>query len=62
MQFVWLGVIALAIIVEASTSALVSIWFIPSAIISFILALCKVDLWIQIVVFFVASALLLIFT
>ena len=62
MQFVWLGVIALAIIVEASTSALVSIWFIPSAIISFILALCKVDLWIQIVVFFVVSALLLIFT
>lgn len=62
MQYVWLGVMVLAIIIEATTSTLVSIWFIPSAIISLILALCKVDLWIQITVFVVVSALLLICT
>ena len=61
MPFVWLGVIVVAIIVEASTYALVSIWFVPAAIVSMILAFFKVDLWIQIVVFFVISILLLVF-
>ena len=52
MVFVWLFVIVAAIVVEASTVSLVSIWFVPSACISMILALCDVKLWIQLVVFF----------
>ena len=61
MAYVWLGVIVLAIIAEASTVSLVSIWFVPSACIAMILALCNVALWIQIVVFFITFLLLMIF-
>ena len=61
LPFIWLGVVILAVILEASTATLVSIWFVPSAIVSMILAFCSVPLWIQILVFLVLSALLLIF-
>lgn len=61
MPFVWLGVIILAVILEASTCALVSIWFIPAAVISLILSFFPVPLWIQIVVFAVCSTLLILF-
>jgi membrane protein implicated in regulation of membrane protease activity len=61
MAYVWLGVIILAIIAEASTVSLVSIWFVPSACIAMILALCEVQLWIQLVVFFITFLLLMIF-
>ena len=60
MVFVWLFVIVAAIAVEASTVSLVSIWFVPSACISMILALCDVKLWIQLIVFFVVFILLML--
>ena len=61
MAYVWLGVIVMAIIAEASTVSLVSIWFVPSACIAMILALCNVPLWIQLVVFFITFLLLMMF-
>jgi len=61
MPFVWLGVIILAVILEASTCALVSIWFIPAAVISLILSFFPVPLWIQIAVFAICSTLLIVF-
>ena len=61
MAYVWLGVIVLAIIAEASTVNLISIWFVPSACIAMILALCNVSLWIQLAVFFTTFLLLMIF-
>ncbi len=52
------GVIAIAaIIVEAMTAELVSIWFMPASIASLILAICKVDFWIQILVFALTTVL-----
>ncbi|MBQ2988965.1 MAG: NfeD family protein [Clostridia bacterium] len=60
MVFVWLFVIVAAILVEASTVSLVSIWFVPSACIAMILALCGVKLWIQLTVFFVVFILLML--
>ena len=62
MPFVWLGVIILAVILEASTCALVSIWFIPAAVVSLILSFFPGPLWIQFKIFVVCSALLLVFT
>ena len=59
MAYFWLGVVVLAIVVEAVTTALVSVWFIPSGIISMILAFCGVPVWVQIVVFVAVSAVLL---
>ena len=51
----WLVVLVLSIIVESATLSLVSIWFIPASIVSLVLALCKVPIWVQIVVFVVIS-------
>lgn len=60
MVFVWLFIIVAAIVLEASTVSLVSIWFVPSACISLILAFCKVPLWIQLLVFFGVFLLLML--
>ena len=60
MVFVWLFILVAAIVVEASTVSLVSLWFVPSACIAMILALCEVKLWIQLTVFFAVFLLLMI--
>ena len=61
MPFIWLAVIVFSVVVEASTFTLVSVWFIPAALVSMILAFCSVDLWIQLVAFIVIAMLLIIF-
>jgi len=55
MIWIWLTVMILALVCEGCTTALVSIWFVPPAIISMILAVLEVDVWVQVVVFFVVS-------
>ena len=61
LPFVWLGIVVLAVVVEVSIVGLVSIWFVPSGLVSMILAFCNVPLWIQILVFLVLSAACIIF-
>ena len=58
--WMWLAIIILSIICEAETAALVAIWFMPSALISLVISFFNVPLWIQVVVFFAVSAVLLI--
>ena len=60
MIAVWTVVIVLAIIVEANTAALVSIWFIPPAVISLVIAIAGGSLTAQLIVFVLLSALLLV--
>lgn len=56
MIYVWLILLVLMTIAELATlTALVTIWFIPSAIIALILAYLNVSVWIQIVVFIIVS-------
>ena len=56
MIYVWLFLLVLMIIAELATlTALVTIWFIPPAIISLILAYLNVSTWIQIAVFLILS-------
>ncbi len=62
LPYIWVGIILLAVVLEAATCTLVSIWFIPSAVIALVLSLFKVELWIQILTFIVLSALLLVFS
>lgn len=57
MTYVWLAVIIFAIVAEAMTAALVSIWFVPAGFISMLLAAVNAPLWLQVAVFLVASAL-----
>lgn len=62
MFWVWLGVIALTLIIELCTMELVSIWFTLGAIIPFILsAIGGIYIELQIAIFVVVSALLIIF-
>ena len=49
--WIWVAVIIFAVVVEALTDQLVSIWFVPSAIVAVILDFCQVDIIIQVIVF-----------
>lgn len=60
LALVWLGVIVLSLIIEASTTDLVSCWFAPGALVAMILAVFRVHIVIQIVVCLVISITLMI--
>ncbi len=62
MFWVWLGIIVVAVIVEIVTLDLVSVWFAFGGLIPFILAaIGGIPIEIQVVVFVIVSALLIIF-
>ena len=56
----WLAVGVLFLIVELLTTALVSIWFVPSAIITCLLSFIVDSLLIQIAIFIVLSAIFMV--
>lgn len=60
MPYIWIGMIVIAVIAEASSMAITAIWFVPAGIVSMVLAFCNVPIWIQIVAYVVLSALCLI--
>ena len=59
--WMWIGVIVLAIVAEVLTDQLVSIWFVPAAIVSTILDFCDVKIIWQILVFLLVSAIGIVF-
>ena len=61
MLYIWIGIIIAALIVEALTAGLTSIWFIPAAIVGIILELFKVSQPIQIVAFLIMSLIGVLF-
>ena len=62
MPFIWLGVVVRARVVEALTFALVSMWFIPGALVAMILSFFPpIALWVQILVFLLITLVFLIF-
>lgn len=63
MVYVWLGILVAAIVLEIATTQIVSIWFAIGALAAFIATLAGVQqLWIQIVIFVVVSAIAVIAT
>lgn len=60
--FVWLGLLILFLIIEIATVGLTTIWMAGGALVSLILSLVGIQLWWQVVVFFVISFVLLFFT
>lgn len=62
MLYLWVAVMVATIVMEALTSDLVTIWFLPAAIVSMILSLAEVKAWVQIVLFLVIGLALLIAT
>jgi len=59
--WMWIGIIVAAIAIEATTEQLVSIWFVPGAIIAAVLDAFAVDILIQALVFLVLSIVGIIF-
>ncbi len=51
----WLAIIIIAVVVEVFTEQLVSIWFIPGAIVSIVFDLCDAKFIWQFIVFLVLS-------
>ena len=60
MKWIWLAALVLFAVLEASTSALVSVWFIGGSLIAMIAALLGAPIWLQLVLFFAVSAALLL--
>ena len=53
----WFGAALIFLLVEANTVAIVSAWFCVGALGAMVAALCGAQLWLEIVVFIVVSAL-----
>ncbi|MBR4979681.1 MAG: hypothetical protein IKX77_03935, partial [Clostridia bacterium] len=60
MTMIWLFVAIAAIVLEVITVQMVAIWFAPAALVSMVLSLLGVNEVIQIVVFVLISAFLVV--
>ena len=60
MEVLWLVLLIVFAVLEASTVSLVSIWFMGGALTALIAALCGAKIWLQVVLFFVVSIALLL--
>ena len=60
MEWFWLGMLVIFAVVEASTAALVSLWFVGGSLLSLIAALFGAPIWLQAVVFVISSGVLLL--
>lgn len=59
--WIWIAVIVLAFVVELLTDQLISIWFVPGAIIATILDFCEVEVIWQILIVLIIAALGIVF-
>ena len=62
MQMIWLGILAVFLIIEAITAGLTTIWFAGGALAAAVAALLGGNLVTQVILFLVVSLLLLVFT
>ena len=62
MQMIWLGILAVCLIIEAITAGLTTIWFAGGALAAAVAALLGGNLVTQVILFLVVSLLLLVFT
>ena len=60
MEVLWLALLIVFAVLEASTVSLVSIWFMGGALTALIAALCGAEIWLQTILFFVVSIALLL--
>lgn len=62
MLIIWISLFVAFILVEAATAQLVSIWFVAGTIFAMIAYGLKAEVWLQITVFVITSAIALIAT
>ncbi len=59
LSYVWMAVVVVALLLEAATMSLISIWFVPGALLALTLSLLNLELHWQIVAFAVTSVVTL---
>ena len=62
MPYIWIAVIVISVISEAASTALIAIWFMPSALITMVISFFKVPIYIQTIIFLLLSVLFIIFS
>ena len=62
MNYMWLGIIFLLVVLEMSTAALVSIWFIASGILALLASLFIDNVLVQFAIFVIGGIILLLTT
>lgn len=62
MEIIWLLLLVGFIILEAATTQLICIWFAGGSLAALICSLCNLNTTVQMCVFVIVSALLLVFT
>ena len=62
MSIVWLVLMIVLAITEAGTLGLTAIWFAFGSLVAMIAAILGANIWVQLILFLVASAVLLYFT
>jgi len=62
IAYLWLALIVIFAVAEASTVQLMFIWFACGAVVAFLVSLLSAPLWLQILLFLAVSAVTLIFT
>lgn len=60
MQWIWVAALVVFAIAEASTGAVVSLWFMGGAMVAFLLAVFGLPVWLQILCFVIVSFVLLL--
>lgn len=60
MVYFWLCIAIIALVLEAATPALITIWFIPAALVSMVLAIFRVPIPLQGVVFFLTALVMIL--
>lgn len=59
LALVWFVLMVVFLMIEASTVCMVSLWFAAGALVAMVVSLFGTEIWLQVVVFFVVSGVLL---
>ena len=60
LWIIWVTVAVAAVVVEALLPRMIAVWIVPGAIASLVLSLFHAELWLQITVFLLGTAVLLL--
>ena len=56
---IWLALVVVFLIAEALTVSMISLWFAAGAVVALLLSLLHLQVWVQVVLFFLVSGVLL---
>ena len=58
-SIIWLALVVIFLVAEAMTVSMISLWFAAGAVVALLLSLLDLQIWLQVVLFFVVSGVLL---